>query len=70
MCLFNEMWIMVKYLGSSNSTWFSTKDNMKGYDYLYTSNEKVFPYSESNYNKFLFYSDERNIIYTSIYPIV
>jgi hypothetical protein len=55
--MLNEMWILVKYLDSTMSTWFTTTDDLKGYNYILTTNEAVFPYASSSYTKFLFFRE-------------
>ena len=48
------MWIRAKFLKPTSPTWFTTTDNLKGYDYIYTTNEESFPFDGSNYTEFLF----------------
>jgi len=51
------MWIRVKSLKTTSSTWFTTIDNLKGFDYVYTTNEESFTFSGSTYTDFLFMRD-------------
>ena len=57
LCLFDKMWIRVKSLKTTSSTWFTTIDNLKGFDYVYTTNEESFTFSGSTYTDFLFMRD-------------
>ena len=54
MCQFNKMWIVVKMLEPTSTTWFSTNENLKGYDYVLTATEQAFPFHSSNFTEFLF----------------
>jgi hypothetical protein len=33
------MWIVVKVLDPTSNTWYSTNDDLKGYDYVMTATE-------------------------------
>ena len=55
MCKFDKLWIRVKFLKETSPTWFSTRDNLKGLDYIYTTNEESFSFSGSDYTEFLFW---------------
>ena len=57
MCRFDKMWIRVKFLKASNSTWFTTNDNLKGFNYIYTTDEESFSFDGSSYTEFLFMRD-------------
>jgi len=48
------MWIRAKFLKPANPTWFTLTDNLKGFDYIYATNEESLPFHGSNYTEFLF----------------
>jgi hypothetical protein len=54
MCRFDKVWIRVKFLKSTSSTWFTTTDNLKGMNYIYTTNEESFSFDGTDYTEFLF----------------
>ena len=39
MCRFDKMWIVAKELKPTSTKWYSTTDDLKGYDYVLTSLE-------------------------------
>jgi len=54
MCQFNKLWIGVRLLKSSSPTWFTTKDNLKGYDYINGNNEISIPFYAADFTEFWF----------------
>ena len=53
-CLFDKLWINVKYLNASSSTWFSGDDDLKGHEVVNTGTEHVFPFHSANFTEFWF----------------
>ena len=46
--------MVVKSLEKTATTWYSTDDDLKGYDYVYTDTERSFPFSKANFTEFWF----------------
>ena len=55
-CQFDILWIEVRYLTATNPTWYSFKDNLKGFDWKYSADatEVSFPYSNDDFTEFWF----------------
>jgi hypothetical protein len=48
------MWMEVKRLLPSSTTWYSTNDALKGYEYINTATEKSWYFHSSDFTEYLF----------------